>query len=321
MMVMRYVFLAVLACVALAAVACSGGDAAPSPTDSPSPTASPTRRPTPTPSPTLSPSPTPSPPPAPAIDLSGSQPQQGGFLFVRYHGIGSPVTAYFLATGYALQLSGDHWYGFIGIPTGTTIGEHPLEMWQGDTLLDSTTVSVADGQFTSIAFDLPPSSVDLLVDQERINRERALVESVVSVDTPAKYWTGAWITPTVGEVSSEFGEQRSENGGPYFSHLGMDIANDTGTPVYAAADGVVALNQALLLYGNEVIIDHGVGVYSLYAHLDSSVVAEGQTVQRGDLVGYMGQTGYVTGPHLHWEAIVHGTRVNAGLFTLGALDP
>ena len=80
----------------------------------------------------------------------------------------------------------------------------------------------------------------------------------------------------------------------------------------------MALNEALLLYGNTVIIDHGVGVFSLYAHMDSSVVTAGQSVRKGELIGYMGQTGYVTGPHLHWEAIVHGTRVNARLFTLGA---
>lgn len=308
----------------LAAIACGGGDASPSPSSTPSPTATPTRKPTPTRSPSPAPTPVPTPTPLPEeIDLAGSQPRQGGFLFVRFAGqpgVSAPV-AYFATIGYTMQQQGDVWYAFIGLPTDTAVANHPLEVWEGNALLASSTVSVADGEFTQFAFDLPPAAVDLLVDTERINREREQVESTVSVFTPTKYWSGPWITPAEGDISSEFGEMRSENGGPYFSHLGTDIANEVGTPIYAPANGVVALNQELLLYGNMVILDHGVGVFSLYGHMDSSVVTLGQSVSRGQLIGYMGQTGYVTGPHVHWEAIVHGTRVNGGLFTLGATDP
>jgi murein DD-endopeptidase MepM/ murein hydrolase activator NlpD len=84
---------------------------------------------------------------------------------------------------------------------------------------------------------------------------------------------------------------------------------------------VVALNKALLLYGNSVIIDHGVGVFSSYSHMDSSVVVDGQFVHKGEVIGYMGETGYVTGPHLHWEAIIHNVLVNATLFVEGPTDP
>ena len=307
----------------LAVAACGVDDASPTPSSTPSPTATPTRKPTPTRSP--SPAPTPEPTPTPLsdeIDLTGSQPKQGGFLFVRFAGqagVSAPV-AYFRTIGYAMQ-QGDAWYAFIGLPTDTAIANHPLEVWEGDTLLASSAVSVVDGDFTRVEFDLPPAAVDLLVDQERIDRERQLVADTVAVYTPTKYWSGPWITPTEGEISSEFGEMRSENGGTYFPHLGTDIANEVGTPIYAPADGVVALNEELLLYGNMVILDHGVGVFSLYGHMDSSVVTLGQSVSKGQLIGYMGQTGYVTGPHVHWEAIVHGTRVSGGLFTLGATDP
>jgi murein DD-endopeptidase MepM/ murein hydrolase activator NlpD len=120
---------------------------------------------------------------------------------------------------------------------------------------------------------------------------------------------------------SNFGEMRSENGGPYFPHTGVDIANGEGTGVFAAADGVVAYADRGYLYGNLAIIDHGVGVFSAYAHLQSFAVQAGQSVRKGDLIGYMGQSGYVTGPHLHWEAIVHGVRVDARLFTLPGEEP
>lgn len=220
-----------------------------------------------------------------------------------------------------MQQQNGVWYTYIGIPTDTVLGNHPLEVWEGGSLLAATDVSVVDGQFTTFEFEVPQSATDLLTDTTAVEQERQLVANTLAGYTPTKYWSGPWITPTTGEISSEFGEMRSENGGPYFAHLGTDIANEAGTPVYATADGVVALNEALQLYGNAVILDHGVGVFSLYAHMDSSVVSAGQPVAKGELIGYQGQTGYVTGPHLHWEAIVHGTRVSGGLFTLGATDP
>jgi len=229
--------------------------------------------------------------------------------------------AYYAATGYAMQQQGAEWYAFIGLPTDAAMGDQPLQVWQDDSELAAITVTVGDGNFDHVSFDVPPSSVQLLDNQAQIDADNALLTSTEGVVTPTKYWSGSWIVPTQGEVSSYFGEMRSENGGAYIPHLGMDIANDVGTPVYAAADGVVALQTALVLYGNAVVIDHGVGVFSAYCHLDSAIVSQGQVVHQGDLIGYMGQTGYVTGPHLHWEAIVHNVRVNALLFTLGPTDP
>ncbi len=323
---MRSLPAAAILLLLLAVLACGGGTAA---TSSPSPSASPTRSPTPSPTrkPTPSPSPTPSPTPepAPTIDLAGSQPKQGGFLIVRLAGAPSAnsPSAYINATGYAMsyEAADDDWYAYIGLATDQALGDHPLEVWEGDVLLASASVSIADGAFDYVSFDLPPSSTDLLLDQAAIDAERNTMASVESVVTPTRYWSGPWIVPTTGDTASNFGEMRSENGGPYFPHTGVDLANVEGTPVYAPADGVVALAQPGYLYGNIVIIDHGVGVFSAYAHLQQSVVTAGQAVSQGDLIGYMGATGFVTGPHLHWEAIVHGVRVDARLFTLGGAEP
>jgi murein DD-endopeptidase MepM/ murein hydrolase activator NlpD len=258
------------------------------------------------------------------VDVTGSRTKQGGFLLVRYNdpdGAAAAPAAYYAATGYGMQKQGSIWYAFIGLSTYATLGSNPLEVWDGGTLLASGVVSVVEGGFTYLDFEVPPSSSDLLLDQARIAEENALVYSVQSVVTPTKYWTGAWGWPAVGNISSTFGEMRSANGGPYYPHTGTDIANEKGTPIYAAADGVVALNKALLLYGNSVIIDHGVGVFSSYSHMDSSLVTDGQFVHKGDVIGYMGETGYVTGPHLHWEAIIHNVLVNATLFVEGPTDP
>ncbi len=233
------------------------------------------------------------------------------------------ATVYINSTGYDMsyEAGDDDWYAYIGLATDAALGDHPIEVWDGDTLLASSSVRVVDGAFDYVSFDLPPSSNDLLLDQAAIDSEREAMASVESVVTPTRYWSGPWIIPTTGTTASNFGEMRSENGGAYFPHTGVDIANGEGTPVYAAADGVVALAQPGYLYGNIVIIDHGVGVFSAYAHLQQSVVTAGQTVHQGDLIGYMGATGFVTGPHLHWEAIVHGVRVDARLFALGGAEP
>jgi murein DD-endopeptidase MepM/ murein hydrolase activator NlpD len=252
------------------------------------------------------------------IDISGSQPQQGGFLIVRY--VNGPdwvesATAYFNSAGYGMTYENGRWLAMIGLPTWFTTGYYPIEVWTGETLLAAGAVDVYDGGFTYEDITLPPSSTDLLTDQARINEERALVESIEAGFTPEVYWSGAWILPAEGTYSSNFGDHRSINGGPYYPHTGQDIANYEGTPVYASAPGVVAMSQELYLYGNSVIIDHGVGVFSSYNHLQSAVVTVGQWVEQGQLIGYMGQTGFVSGPHVHWEAIIRNVQVDPRLFT------
>jgi hypothetical protein len=314
----------------LLVIGCGSGSATtPTPSASPTPTLSPRPTASPSPSPTLSPTPTPSPTRAPvvaSIDLSGSQPKQGGFLIVRLVNAPQQLVApmaYVYGKGYDLSPSeadGDP-YTYIGLATDAALGDHPVEVWDGDTMLASTSVMIADGAFDYVSFDVPPDSTALLLDQNAIDAERAEIASIQSVVTPARYWSGPWMIPTAGTTASNFGEMRSENGGAYFPHTGVDIANDAGTPVYAAADGVVASATAMYLFGNLAIIDHGVGVFSAYAHLQSFMVQAGQNVRKGDLIGYLGQSGYVTGPHLHWEAIVHGVRVDARLFTVGGAEP
>ena len=89
-----------------------------------------------------------------------------------------------------------------------------------------------------------------------------------------------------------------------------DFGGGVGTPIYAPAAGTVVLAEALTVRGNAVLIDHGLGLYSGYWHQSQFVVEAGQTVQPGDLIGYIGNTGLVTGPHLHWEMRLQGIAVN-----------
>ena len=318
-----------LLALSLLLAACGGGEASPTdePTAPPTRTArpTPTRSPTPSPTPTAEPTPSPTPYAAAVIDLTGSHTLQGGFLAVRLLYADPSVTAPAVVLNgvtYTMVPSADRWYAYIGLPTWFGVGGYPMDVYDAGLVIASGWLDVTEGGFTFENLDLPPGSAgDLLYDQARIDAERAEVDAIIAAFTPERYFSGPWITPTQGVISDEFGTQRSVNGGAYFPHSGLDIASDEGTPIYAAASGVVALAKELYLYGNSAIIDHGVGVFSGYNHMSSIVVTAGQYVNQGDLIGYMGATGFATGPHLHWEAIVQGVRVDPRYWTEGGVEP
>ena len=319
--------LLLLLAVTLLAAACLGGEAD-APTSAPEPTATPTptRTPTPTPTPTLPPAPTPLPSPTapPSIDLSSSFPQQGGFLLVRF--LNSPpgldeATVFFAGGSYPMLPEGDRWYALIGLGTDFPPGDYAVAVAAPLAMLGSASVSVAPGGFPQESLQLSPESAGLLADAAAIEEEKRLLARVYAGFRPERLWSGAWILPAAGPITDPFGLQRSINGGPYSPHTGSDIAAEAGAPVAASASGVVAFAGPLYLRGNSVIIDHGAGVFSGYHHLEGIAVAEGQAVTMGDLVGYVGATGFVSGPHLHWEAIVGGVRVDPTLWTYGPVEP
>jgi len=111
-------------------------------------------------------------------------------------------------------------------------------------------------------------------------------------------------------VSGGFGTRSVFNGQPRSPHSGVDFGSKAGTPVVAPAGGVVTLAEPLFFTGSTVVIDHGLGLYSLLAHLSTFAVKEGERVRRGQVVGFAGATGRVTGPHLHWSVRLNGARVD-----------
>ena len=120
--------------------------------------------------------------------------------------------------------------------------------------------------------------------------------------------------PTKGIESSEFGVRRFINGAPRNRHTGLDIAAPEGTDVYAPLDGIVLLSEEFFYRGNIIYIDHGNGLVSSFSHLQKSFVEKNSKVKAGDLIGKVGKTGRVTGPHLHWEVSILGTTVDPKLF-------
>jgi len=147
----------------------------------------------------------------------------------------------------------------------------------------------------------------------RIKADIAKVVALREHPTKATDFLGAWIWPASGPITGVFGSQRILNGQPSTPHYGVDIGAPTGSPVRAPAGGIVILAEELYLTGNTVIIDHGLGVNSTYAHLSSMKVKVGDRLERGQLIGAVGATGRATGPHLHWGLNVGQVRVDAAL--------
>jgi len=151
----------------------------------------------------------------------------------------------------------------------------------------------------------PTSETDL----KEIRREQADVGRAVSHYVAGDAWRKGFILPIDGRISGRFGNQRVFNGVPKSSHTGVDIAAAEGTPVKASGDGKVILNGKDYFYtGNMVIIDHGQGLQTIYAHLKEAYVKADDVVKQGDIIGLVGKTGRATGAHLHWGASINGVR-------------
>jgi murein DD-endopeptidase MepM/ murein hydrolase activator NlpD len=149
--------------------------------------------------------------------------------------------------------------------------------------------------------ELEPSQTDL---EAHAAEDRQLAEVYRRPSGP-RQWDGAFRTPVAGPVSTAFGTHRS-----YEYHPGMDFAAPQGAPVAAPAAGVVVFVGSVPARGNVVILDHGAGVYSTYAHLLKAEVEPGAQVKPGQVIARVGTTGFSTGPHLHWEIWVDGANVD-----------
>jgi murein DD-endopeptidase MepM/ murein hydrolase activator NlpD len=145
-------------------------------------------------------------------------------------------------------------------------------------------------------------------DVDRINRESHLLNEKYDLRS-SRFWT-TFERPVDGAVSSVFGKRRTMNGKPKSPHSGTDFRGPSGTPVHAISNGRVALVADLFYTGNTVVVDHGEGLLSLYAHLSKVLVEEGHELLVGDVLGHVGSTGRSTGAHLHLSVRLLGERVD-----------
>jgi hypothetical protein len=144
----------------------------------------------------------------------------------------------------------------------------------------------------------------------RADSEAKELDAIWSQASPQRLWAKAFVPPAVGPLGSPFGLRRVFNDEPKSPHSGIDIKAPAGADVYATNSGKVVLAKELFFTGNTVVIDHGLGLYTIYAHLSRIDVKTGDDVGRAKVIGLVGATGRVTGPHLHWAAKILGARVD-----------
>ena len=176
----------------------------------------------------------------------------------------------------------------------------------------TATLPVRAGKFATESLTVQKQFVEPKEEQaQRAMAEQEKLRQIFDHTTPEKLWHGPFRLPLTGGVrGTNFGKRRILNGQARSPHTGADFPAPTGTLIHATQRGRVVLAEELYFSGNTVIIDHGLGVYSLYGHLSATDVAVGDAVKAGAVIGKVGATGRVTGPHLHWGVTVNKARVN-----------
>jgi murein DD-endopeptidase MepM/ murein hydrolase activator NlpD len=203
--------------------------------------------------------------------------------------------------GRSLRVTADGWFVFGFSRDAPTSAELLIRAPNGEE--HRHTLQIARRSYQVQRIDgLPPREVTPSeADLAKIHADAALLDAAKGRDTRAHGFTEQMTWPTVGPISGVYGSQRILNGEPRAPHRGVDIAAPAGTPVGAMASGVVSLAETDMYFtGGTVMLDHGHGLHSIYAHLEEVRVTVGQQLRQGQTLGAVGATGRASGPHLHW---------------------
>jgi hypothetical protein len=218
--------------------------------------------------------------------------------------------------------AGNAWATLLGVDLDTKPGDHKTDviftMEDGRVDKREAVVKVVAKKYPTTQLNVDEKYVELSkADLARANRESKETEAIYAVVSSEAFWSEPFRIPIAGRTGTNFGHRRIFNGEPRAPHAGADLKATTGTPIHATNRGRVVLAKNLFFTGNTVILDHGLGIYSLYAHLSRIDVKKGDVVRNDQVIGLAGATGRVTGPHLHWGLRVQGARVDP--FTLVGL--
>ena len=213
----------------------------------------------------------------------------------------------------------------IPIPYKTNPGIRNISIeWSGTkgTHKQLVPIAIQKGRFPSEKLSVTASRVIPPQNElKRIKREQAEIKAAYSYSEPLRTWNVRFKRPTEGKITSQYGSQRLLNGKLHRYHSGVDFRAPIGTPIFASNSGVVRLAKNLYYAGNQVVLDHGEGLFTSYSHLNRIAVRKDQWVEKGQMIGQSGATGRVSGPHLHWAVKLHGVNVDPLGFiaTLNAL--
>ena len=211
---------------------------------------------------------------------------------------------------------GSEWVALVGIALATKPGATlRVDVERAGGRTDRHEITVGNKTYAAQHLKVPPNQVELSPeDLARYERERAHLAGVLKTFTDEPPASLAMVQPTPGTRSASFGLRRYFNKQARNPHNGMDIAAAEGTPVIAAAAGRVIDAGDYFFPGRTLVLDHGSGLLSLYAHLSAIDARAGQNVAAGSPIAKVGATGRVTGPHLHFSVYLNTTAVDPALF-------
>ena len=251
---------------------------------------------------------------AQAMDWPQANSVPGGVAILLVPGGGGPPTASFNGARVMLVPDGKDWRAVVGIPLSQKPGRAQLEIARPGSQ-EALVFVVRPKAYTAQYLTVPPKQVNLSPkDEARVAREQQKLHAALATFSARLPATLRLQPPITGPRSSSFGLRRFFNKQARNPHTGMDIASPAGVPVLAPADGVVVDTGEYFFNGNDVLVDHGSGFVTMYCHLSAIDVKVGQLVKAGDVLGKVGATGRVTGPHLHFGVTLNRTMVDPALF-------
>jgi hypothetical protein len=206
------------------------------------------------------------------------------------------------------------------LPThyGTETGTHTIRYGLEGEPLMAAHITVQPREFRIQHLSIDPSIEAATRNEEAIAQSARYYGPARDVSSPERYYTEPFMIPVRGRLTTEFGQTRYVNNAPTsYRHSGLDIAAPTGTPISAVNRGRVVLSMDLILQGKTVVIDHGQGLFSVYFHLHELYAEADQIVDRGEIIGTVGTTGFSTGPHLHLTMSYYRHNLEPGHFLVG----
>jgi murein DD-endopeptidase MepM/ murein hydrolase activator NlpD len=211
--------------------------------------------------------------------------------------------------------NGRTWFALAGVDVEGAVGPSELKITarlaQGGTRDLSRTIQIHAAHYRTSSLTVEPQFVTPGPEElKQIEADKLVKEKVFGASASEPLWSANFRAPVAAPPTDSFGTRRTFNGKLASIHKGMDFRAAAGTPVRAANSGVVVLARPLYYEGGFVVIDHGLGLYTLSMHLSKIEVQEGQRVEAGDQLGLSGATGRVTGPHLHWAVRWQGAYLD-----------
>ncbi|MFT7688269.1 MAG: murein DD-endopeptidase MepM/ murein hydrolase activator NlpD [Candidatus Azotimanducaceae bacterium] len=211
---------------------------------------------------------------------------------------------------------GDNKYAVVGIALSTTPGAHHIDLLQVNSKATKLEFVIADKQYKEQRLTIAdkrkvnPYKQDL----DRIYKDRAEMNGAFTSFNSTPETNIKFKLPVDGPISSPFGLKRFLNDQARNPHSGLDIAAASGVEIAATESGTVLATGDYFFNGNTVLLDHGQGLISMYCHMSKIAVKVGDKLKQGEILGEVGMTGRVTGPHLHWSVSLNNTRVDPNLF-------